>query len=99
MVTEFVRLQKLETATDEQLLSTANTLINNFWKLQDGFLDAELVKNIKNNEWCFIYHFESFEKVKTVGEKMRASNEFIQFDALVVPESINVSFNNQIKTW
>lgn len=99
MITEFVKLKKLETTTDKQLLSTADTLINDFWKQQDCFVDAELVKNIENNEWCFIYHFESMEKVKAIGEQMRASKEFGQFISLVNPENIKVTFNQQIKKW
>ena len=99
MITEFVRLNLQETTTVEQLKATSDNLINNFWKKQEGFIDAELVKNIEKNEWCFIYHFENMDKVKTGGEKMRASKEFGEFVSLVIPGSISVTFNEQLKKW
>lgn len=99
MIAEFVRFKALDTTTDEQLLSTADMLINNFWKKQAGFIDAELVKEVEENAWCFIYHSDSLEKLNAGGEKMRNSQEFGQFISLIVPQSIGVTFYHQLKKW
>ena len=98
-MTEFVKFQVLETTTDARLLKSADALVNGFMKTQDGYIDAELVKNEADNTWCFIYHFESPEKAKALGEKMRQSPEFRAYIALVDPASINVTFYRQMKTW
>lgn len=99
MITELVKFNLLETVTEDQLLTVSDSLINNFWKKQDGFIDATLTRGTQENDWCFIYHFESMEKVKAGGEMMRVSKEFSEFIALVVPGSINVVFNQQVKKW
>ena len=99
MITEFVTFTVLDTTTDEQLLAAADILINNFWKKQDGFIDAELVKGIEKNAWCFIYRNDSLVKLNAAGAKMRNSREFGQFISLIVPQSIGVTFNQQLKKW
>ena len=99
MITEFVEFKVLETTTDEQLISKADNLINNFWEKEGGFINAELVKGIEGNNWCFIYHNESLEKLKTSGGKMRNTKEFGKFISLVVPESIRVTFFHKLKMW
>ncbi len=98
MITEFVEIRVLETATDEQLLAKAEVL-NDFLKMQDGYVDAELLKGIERNIWRFIFHFESMEKVKAIGEKMRSSEEFNDFKTLIVPGSIGVTFFRQERKW
>jgi hypothetical protein len=99
IITEFVNFRVLETTTDEQLLSKADTFINDFLKKQDGFADAELVKDVEGNARCFIIHYESFEKVKAIVEKMRNCKEFDEFKSVIVPGSISVTFNHQIRKW
>ena len=99
MITEFVEFKVLETTTDEQLISKADNMINDFWKKQDGFIDAELVKEIEGNSWYFIYHNENLEKLKACGGKMRNTKEFAEFISLVVPESISVTFFHKLRKW
>ena len=98
IITESVEFKILETTTDEQLLSKADTL-NDFQKKQEGFIDVELVKHIQENAWCLIYHFESMEKVKAIGEKLRNSIEFGEFVALTVPGSISVNLYHRLRNW
>lgn len=99
MVTELVKISVLEATTDEQLISKADIFINDFQKKQDGFIDVDLVKDIKENEWCFVFHYENMEKVNAIGEKMRTSKEFDDFKTLVVPGSIRLAFYNTFKKW
>ena len=99
IITEFVKFKVLETTTDEQLISTADININGFHKKQDGFINAELVKDIKENAWCFIFHYKSLEKIKVIGEKMRNSKEFGEFIPLIVSGSISATFYNQLRKW
>jgi hypothetical protein len=98
IITEFVDFKVLETTTEEQLIGKAD-ILNDFQKKQDGFIDVELVKNINENSWCFIYHFENMEKVKAIGEKMRNSKIFDEFTPLVVPGSLSVTFHQPLKKW
>ncbi len=99
MITEFVKFQLLENATEEQLILKSDNLVNNFQKKQDGYIASELVKDTKENVWIFIYHYESMEKIMRVGEKMRQTKEFGEFFSLIVPESISVTFNEQLRKW
>lgn len=99
IITEFVRFQAIDSSTNDQLLSAGGTLISDFMKKQDGYINAELVKDIQENAWCFIIRYESMEKVKALVEKLRSSIEFEEFKKCVVPGSINVSFNLQLNKW
>lgn len=98
MITEFVKFKTLDTTTEEELLLKAD-ILNNFQKAQDGYINAELIKDTGENTWYFIYHYESIEKVKAIGEKLRSSKVFETFTPLTVPGSVTVSFNQQVKTW
>lgn len=97
-ITEFVKIELLQTTTDEQLLS-ASDRINNFLTKQDGFIDSELIKAIEGNTWYFIYHIENMEKLKTVGEKIRSIKLFEELMQLITPGSMSVTFFNQVKKW
>jgi heme-degrading monooxygenase HmoA len=96
IVTELVKFTALETTQVEQLVEKAGVLYQ-FQKQQDGFIDVELVKNVDQNEWYLIYHYESLEKIKVVGEKLKKSKEFGEFIPLIDPESIRVSFYHQLR--
>jgi hypothetical protein len=98
IITEFVKFKVLETTTQEQLIAKAN-ILNAFQEKQDGFIDAELVKGVTENEWYFVYHYENMEKVKAIGEKMRNSKVLDEFAPLTVPGSLGVSFYQQLKMW
>ena len=98
MITELVNFKALETTTDEQLILKVD-LLNEFQKKQDGFIDAELLKDVKENAWCIIYHYESFEKLQAIGEKLRASKEFDEFISLIFPESLSITFYHQVSMW
>ncbi|HEX2956973.1 MAG TPA: hypothetical protein VHO70_09070 [Chitinispirillaceae bacterium] len=88
----------MPTITDEQLLAKAE-IVNGFIQKQEGFIDSELVKAVDGNTWYFIYHIESFEKLKLVGEKIRNSKLFDEITPLIVPGSMSVTFYNRLKTW
>jgi hypothetical protein len=98
IITEFVKIEVLQTTTQEQLVAKAE-IINKFLQTQDGFIDAELVKAVEGNLWYFIYHIENFEKLKAVGEKLRALKLFDEITPLIVSGSMSVSFFQQVKNW
>lgn len=98
VITEFVKMEVLQTTTEEQLLAKTE-IINQFLRKQDGFIDAELVKAIEGNVWFLIYHIENFEKLKALGEKLRAMKLFDEIIPLIEPGSMTVSFYQKIKTW
>jgi hypothetical protein len=98
IITEFIKFKVLETTTEEQLIAKAN-LLNAFQEKQDGFIDAELVKGVKENEWYFVYHYENMEKVQAIGEKMRNSKVLDEFTPLTLPGSLDVTFYQQLKKW
>ena len=97
-ITELVKIEALQTTSDEQLLATAQT-INTFLQKQDGFIDAELIKAFDSKVWYFVYHIENMDKLKVVGEKLRNSKLFDEIIPLIVPGSLSVTFYNQMKTW
>jgi hypothetical protein len=98
IITEFVKFKVLESTSVEQLTIKAD-ILNDFQMKQDGYIDAELVKSVDDNSWCLIYHYESLEKVKAIGEKMRSCKVFDEFIPLIVPESLTVTFDRQLKKW
>ena len=98
IITEFVRIEVLQTTTRDQLLSKAE-VINSFIREQDGFLDAELIMPIDGNICYFIYHIENMDKLKATGEKLRNNRLFDEITPLIVPGSMSVMFSNQVKKW
>lgn len=98
MITEFVKIELLQTTTDEQLIDKAE-ILTQFLQQQDGFIDGELVKAIEGNIWYFIYHFENFEKLKLIGQKMRSEKMFDHIMPLIAQESMQVSFYSHLKSW
>lgn len=99
MITEFVNFKVLGTTTDELLIAKADRFICDFMKTQDGFVDAELTKASEGDARCFVLRYESFEKVKAIVEQLGNCKEFAEFKLLLVPGSITVTFNPQLKTW
>jgi hypothetical protein len=97
-ITEFVTFSLQENTTSEELVSRVNNL-NAFQENLDGYLDAELVKDTGNNVWCIIYHYESMEKVQAIGPQIRTSKAFGEMMSLMVPGSLKVTFNLQMKAW
>jgi hypothetical protein len=98
IITEFVKIEVLQNTTDEQIILKAD-LINEFLQKQDGFIDAELIKQIDGKTWYFIYHIENIEKLKSVGEKLRNEKLFDEIMPLIIPGSLNVSFYSKLKNW
>jgi hypothetical protein len=97
-ITELLKVEALQTTTDEQILAKTG-IVNSFLEKQDGFIDAEVIKAVEGNIWYFIYHIENMEKLRTTGEKLRASKLFDQIIPLIVPGSMSVSFYRQIGRW
>jgi hypothetical protein len=98
IITEFVRIELLQTTTDDQLLAKVN-LINDFLQNQDGFIDSELIKAMEGNTWYLIYHIENVEKLRAVGAKLRSNKLFDELIPLITEESMNFSFFNQVRKW
>jgi hypothetical protein len=98
IITELVKMEALQTTTDEQIMAKAD-IINGFLQKQDGFIDSELVKALEGNTWYFLYHIENIEKLRVVGEKLRSNKLFDELTPLIVDGSISFSFFGQIKKW
>ncbi len=98
IITEIVKFKASETTTYEQLLIKVD-ILNDFQKKQDGFIDAELVIDAKEDAYYLIYHFESLEKVKVIGGKLRNSEAFEEFNSVIVPESVSITFCNKLRNW
>ena len=95
-ITEFVEISLPETTTVEQFTEKAENFVS-FLKRQDGFIDGEMTQALEGNAWRFIFHFENMEKVKAIGEKMRAGSEFAEFKSVIA--GFGVSFFKQVKKW
>lgn len=98
IITEFVHFKALESTTNAQLVSKLDDL-NAFQKKLDGFIDAELVENVKDYSWNIIYHYENLEKVQSIGAKLRSSREFADFTSVIDPGSLSISFHSQYRNW
>ena len=95
-ITELVQFEALDTSTNEQILDAVDRL-NRFQ--YEGFLDAEIAKDLKKDSWSIIFHYKSFEWVQAIGAHLRSSKEFINFNSLIVSESLSISFAQQLKHW
>lgn len=97
-MTEIVKFKVPDTVTEDQLFAKA-CILNDFQKNQDGFIDAELIKQTEAKEWCFIYHFESFEKAKSIGQKLRENKIFDEFLPVTEAGSVSVTFYDKKMNW
>lgn len=98
IITELVQFEALDSTTDEQIVSAVHGL-NRFQKAYEGFLDAEIAKDMKKDSWCIIFHYKNLEWVQTIGAELRSSKEFIDFRSLIESESLDISFGQQLKHW
>ncbi|HLN52392.1 MAG TPA: hypothetical protein VK212_01705 [Lentimicrobium sp.] len=99
IITEFVKFRVLNAITEEQLIIKADAL-NDFQAQQEGFIDAELVRDIQDDKsWSLVYHFEDLDKVKAIGAKLRSSQVFTDFTSLAEPGSLSVGMNQQYRNW
>lgn len=96
MITEFVEISLPETTTVEQFTEKAENFVG-FLKKQDGYIDGEMVQALEGNAWRFVFHFENMEKLKAIGEKMRAGSEFAEFKSVI--SGFGVSFFKQMRKW
>ena len=97
-ITELVQFKALESTSDEQIDVAVSNLYE-FLKSLEGVIDAELVKNIKENVWHIVFHFENFEKVQEVGPVLRSNHVFADFTSLIKQESLSISFHEQVMKW
>ena len=97
-ITELVQFEALDTSTNEQILDAVDRL-NRFQEFYVGYLDAEITKDMKKDSWSIIFHYKSFEWVQAIGAHLRSSKEFINFNSLIVSESLSISFGQQLKHW
>ena len=97
VITEIVKFSIPGTTSEEELKANVNQL-NEFQERMDGYINAELVKNISEDTWRIIYHYTSFEQVKIIGQKLKSSGEFRDFMQQIIPESLEISFHNQVIT-
>jgi hypothetical protein len=95
IITELVQFEALDATTDKQIVTPVHRL-NLFQKKYEGFLDAEIAKDMKEDTMHIIFHYENFEKVQAIGAQLRSSKEFIDFRSLIVPESLKISFCQQL---
>lgn len=98
IITEVVQFEALDSSTDEQILSAVHGL-NQFQKEYEGFLDSEIAKDLNEESWRIIFHYENFESVKTIGANLRSSKEFVDFTSLIEAESLKLYFGQQLKNW
>ena len=96
MITEFVEISLSETTTVEQFTEKTENFVD-FLRKQEGYIDGEMLLALEGNAWRFVFHFENMEKVKTIGEKMRASSEFAEFKSVI--GSFGVTFFHQVRKW
>jgi len=97
-ITELVQFEALESTTEEQIVSAVDRL-NQFQKAYEGFRDAEIAKDMKDDSWSIIFHYKNFEWVQAIGAHLRNSREFADFQSLLVSESLKISFGQQLKNW
>lgn len=97
VITEIVKFRIPGTTNEEELKNRVNHL-NELQKSMDGYINAELIKNVSENSWHIIYHYTSLERVKIIGEKIRGSEEFRNFMQQIITESLDISFHHQIVT-
>lgn len=98
IITELVQFNAKENVADEQIVTAVQNL-NEFQKNLDGFIDAELVKNTKENTWHIIFHYQNFDKVQAIGAALRINKVFSDFTSLVLPKSLEISFHHQLQNW
>jgi quinol monooxygenase YgiN len=98
VITEFVKIETLQTTTDDQLISKAEIIIQ-FLQKQDGFIDTELLYDKKENTWIMIQHWASLEQMKASSANMFMDNATEAFRDAIEPKSISISVFPVLRTW
>lgn len=88
---EILEFKFIPTIQDEEILIKINATIEKFHKKQDGFIDAEVLKNTSEKLWYLILHYKSIANIKNSAENLKVSAEIDALKRIVVPDTIKIS--------
>ena len=99
MITELIVFELKKGIAKNQVVNQANKMVNDFHKKQDGYVDMELICDPSEDQWKMIIHYETMEDIEKVKLNIPNSKAIKDFTALVLPESLKVSFYDQLQKW
>lgn len=98
VVTEIVSFDIDEAVSPDTFTEIVNTLELEFHMQQQGYIDSELAKGIKNS-WTMVMHWESMEEVKLASKTMMKSDLTKRFRETIIPSTVKMSYLEQIAVW
>ena len=99
MITEIIAFEMREKTSKDQMIHQLDTVVHEFHKNQDGYVDMELVSDYSNQQWQMIIHYQSMDDIEKVKMNMPQSKALNDFRELIIPETMKVSFHEQHERW
>ena len=99
MITEIITFKKREETTTDQLVRRADKVVSEFHKKQEGYYDMELICNNSSQLWQMIVHYQSMNDIEKVKKNISHSTVIKSFTELILPETMEVTFYEQLGKW
>lgn len=99
IITEIVNLKTINGITDEEFIQIVDELECEFHSKQGGFIDSELVKTDKADNWMIIQHWKSKEEASLASKKMFEEKITERFRNALDPQNVKIMLLPQIKSW
>jgi len=99
IATEIVTMKTLEHVPKDEFIAIVDDLEKNFHSKQHGFIDTELLYNLRNDEWIMIQHWASMDNLNTASKKMFHNEVTELFVKSIDPKSVKMTMLPQLKVW
>jgi hypothetical protein len=99
MITELIAFELREGISNDSLIRQADTVINDFHRKQEGYIDMELVSGTSDSTWQMILHYRSMEDIEKVKNNIPHSDAIKDLTEMLKPGSLQVSFYENRGKW
>lgn len=97
--TEIVEFVLSENISQSEFIEIVNSLENEFHSKMKGFVDTELLKGKRDNEWIMIQHWDSFDDCKNAVQAMMKSECTEKFRSVIDAQSVKMTILERCGYW
>jgi antibiotic biosynthesis monooxygenase (ABM) superfamily enzyme len=99
IVTEIVTMRTMAGIGKERCICVVDGLEKNFHSKLPGFIDSELLRDEKNDEWIMIQHWDGLDNLRSASKKMFNNPVTESFVQAVDPKAVKMIILPQVGAW
>lgn len=97
--TEIVTMKTVEGISKEDFISIVDELERNFHAKQPGFIDSELLRDEKRDEWIMIQHWADLDNMRSASKKMFNNPVTESFVKSIEPQTVKMIMLPRAGAW